>query len=312
MNGRRRPGTKESMGINWTEDKLKRLSDLCLLGYTANEIALILTDEFNELFTYKSVTNAKYGHNISEKYLKLDKDIKIYEEFVLPEDDYMVSCDYHSPYHSELWVNRMIYIGEIFQIRKLIIIGDLFDFNFAKKWYSDEKTTLDDEIGYASPLLEALGFFDVIYMVQGNHETRVGRATDGKVQAKHLFRLFGPDVWDKKFKYSPYDKIRIADKWLFTHPKSYSQVSSSVARRLAEKYHMNIINSHGHFVGMAYDRSGRYLAVDLGGMFQINKIEYINMSTTTHPMWNNGFGMIRNGKFWHFTDATDWDFWSKF
>lgn len=300
------------MAIEWVDSKVKRLLDLSIQGWTDQEIGEILTREYQEFHTMKAVEAARYRYNIPKQFLEIDKEIKIYEEFILPEDNYMVSCDYHSPYHSEIWVNRMIAIADVFKIKKLIIIGDLFDFNFAKTWYSDESSTLDDEIEYASPLLQALGFFYEIYMVQGNHETRIGRDTKGKIQARHLFRLFGPDVWDKKFKYSPYDKIRIEDKWLFVHPKSYSQISSSVAKKLAEKFHMNIINTHGHFVGTAYDRSGKYLAIDLGGMFQINKVEYINVQTTTHPRWKNGFGMIRNNKFWHFTDATDWEFWNKF
>jgi len=203
-------------------------------------------------------------------------------------------------------------IAEIFGVRKKIIVGDLFDFNFAKHWYSDEPGSLDKEIEYVSPLIKALDYFDEISMVEGNHEKRVGRMTDGKIKAQHLFRLFGPDVWDRKFKYSEYDKIKIEDKWLLIHPKSYSQISPSVAKRAAEKFHCHIINTHGHLVGSSWDRSGKFLTVDLGGMFQVDKVEYINKQTTTHPMWKNGFGMIRQGKFWHFTDATDWNFWSNF
>ena len=181
--------------------------------------------------------------------------------------------------------------------------------DFAKAWYSDQEKNLDDEVKQVKPVIEALNFFDINYLIQGNHETRVGRMTDGKIQARHIYQLFGGDIWEKKFRYSQFDKMRIGDKWLLVHPNSYSQVSPAVARRLAEKYHRHVINSHGHLVGMSYDRSGEFLAVDLGGMFDVRKIEYINMKTTTHPVWANGFCMIRNGHFWHFTDTTDWRFW---
>jgi len=232
-----------------------------------------------------------------------------YKEDVLPPGNYMISCDYHAPYFSEVWVNRLLKTAHKFKIKKNIIIGDLFDMNFAKHWYSDEPSSLDAELKQNKPLMKALGYFDENYLVQGNHESRIGRLTDAKIQARHLFILMGGETWQKKFKYSEYDKVGMGNKWLLVHPKSYSQVSPQVARRLAEKYHKNIINSHGHLVGSGYDRSGKYLTVDLGGMFDTQKVEYINKHTTTHPVWGNGFGMMLNGKFWHFTDQTDWKYW---
>lgn len=298
--------------IIWDEVKKAKLEKLLMVGLTVAEAANKLTEEFGQEFTYKSVAAAKERYRLTNYCLEIDKDIKIYKEINLPDGDYMISCDYHSPYHSEVWINRLLKIADVFKIRKHIIIGDLFDFDFAKKWYSDEKSNLDKEIEYVSPVIATLDYFDENYLIQGNHETRVGRITDGKVKARHLFRLFGPEIWDKKFRYTLYDKMKIGNDWLLVHPNSYSQVSTSVAKRLAEKFHRNVINTHGHFVAFAYDRSGRFQVYDLGGMFQRDKIEYINKSTTTHPLWNNGFGVLRNGKFWHFTDSTDWEFWDAF
>ena len=298
------------MSIEWNDDRVARLKELCILGCGTRKLSEILTEEFREIVTIKAVEQAKYRFNFTQYTLEKDFDIKIFKEESLPDGDYMISCDYHSPYHHEVWINRYLSIADIFGIKKSVIIGDLYDMDFAKAWYTDNKKDLDEEAGEVRPVIEALNFFDVNYLVQGNHETRVGRMTDGRIQAKHLYHLFGGEIWAKKFRYSEFDKMRIGDKWLLVHPKSYSQVSPAVARRLAEKYHCNIINSHGHLVGMSYDRSGRFLAVDLGGMFDPDKVEYINMHTTTHPVWKNGFGMIRNGHFYHFTDATDWAFWS--
>ena len=170
---------------------------------------------------------------------------------------------------------------------------------------------LDKEVFHTDPVIKALDYFDENILVCGNHERRVGMKTDSIIQARHLFGLYGEGIWNRKFKYSVYDKLFIGDEWMVVHPRSYSQISTSVARRLAEKYHKNIINAHGHFVGMAYDRSGKFLAIDLGGMFETKKVDYINLRTTTHPNWKNGFGALYNGKFHFFTDETDWNFWLK-
>ena len=103
--------------------------------------------------------------------------------------------------------------------------------------------------------------------------------------------------------------MKIGSKWMLFHPKSYSQISTSVGKRLAEKFHRNIINTHGHVIGSTYDRSGKFLVVDLGCMLDKRKMGYINLQTTTHPVWQNGFGMLYNGHFYHFTEETDWNFW---
>ena len=299
------------MSIEWTEKKLERLKELLLEGHNVPEISDAMTEEFGFPVSPKAIEQAKYRNRLTRHAIAKDFDVPMFKSEILPDDNYMISCDYHSPYHNEVWINRLLAIAELFNIRKSIIIGDLFDMEFAKHWYSPNTKTLDDESEETQPVIQALDYFDENILVCGNHEARPGRMTDGRIQAKHLFHLFGKDIWDRKFKYTEYDKIWIGDKWLLVHPRSYSQISPSVAKRLAEKFHRNIINSHGHLVGMTYDRSGKYLAIDLGGMFQPSKIEYINMSTTTHPAWKNGFGMIRNGHFFHFTDATDWDFWLK-
>jgi len=65
--------------------------------------------------------------------------------------------------------------------------------------------------------------------------------------------------------------------------------------RLAEKTHRHVLNAHGHFMAMRYDRSAKFMCCDIGGMFDIKKIDYICKKTTTHPTWNNGFAVIMDG-----------------
>ena len=293
----------------WADAEIRRLKTLSIQGLGNREISDLLTEEFGRTIDRKSVDNAKHRFDVLRHCIEIDSDIKIYKELTLPMGNWMICCDAHSPYHSEVYVNRFISVADRFKIKKAVFIGDLFDMNFAKKWHSDEPSSLDEEIAQVQPIMDALDFFDEVVLVTGNHERRVSRLTDAKIQAKHLYREFGKEVWNTKFKVTEYDKLRIGDKWLLVHPRSYSQISPAVAKRLAEKFQCNVINSHGHLAGWGFDRSGEYQAYDLGGMFDVRKVEYINMQTTTHPIWKNGFGMLRNGYLNHFTDATDWKLW---
>lgn len=304
-----------SHGLEWEDPKkLLRLKELFEKGYSRKKIAEILTQEWGVHVTVDMVAKAKERYEPFDFYIEENIDtVKFYESDTLPMGNYMVGCDDHSPYHSVLYENRFLMIAKLFGIKTRIEVGDLINQDYASHWPKLEGGTnrnIDEEIAQAEPLFKALDYFDEIYLVQGNHESRVTRITEGRIQGKHILKIFGQKIHDK-FKYTPYDKIFIGDEFMAVHPKSYSQISASTAVRLAEKYHRHVLNAHGHFIALRYDRSGKYMGIDLGGLFDSRKIDYINLQTTTHPAWNQGFGMIYRGKFWHFHEGTDWDFWDK-
>ncbi len=298
--------------LKWTEERTKRLKILVLEGNTSPEIAEILSKETGFKLSINAVDMAKYHFRVSQFALRLDPNIKIYKELTLPMDNYMWSCDEHAPYHDELWINRKLAIADKFKITNNIQIGDTLDFDFIKKHPlldGEKRKTLDEEFIEAAPSIRALLYFKKNWLMRGNHEFRVSRYTNSLIQAQHLYKIFGEAKWGTQFVYSDYDKMKIGSKWMLFHPKSYSQISTSVGKRLAEKFHRNIINTHGHVIGSTYDRSGKFLVVDLGCMLDKRKMGYINLQTTTHPVWQNGFGMLYNEHFYHFTEETDWNFW---
>ena len=298
-----------SHGFKWGEEIQQRLKELVTLGISTPTIVRKLSKEFKNNFNYEQINQAKKRFGFQKYLLCVDDAVKTYKELTLPDDDYMVSCDYHSPYHSEVWVNRYIAVADRFKIKKNVVIGDLFEFHFIMSHYTEEGRDIEKEIHHTEPVIKALDYFEKNYVLQGNHERRIGIQTNSLIQAKHLFGLFGADIWRKKFQYSVYDKMNIGKKWLLVHPKSYSQVATSVGKRLCEKFHRHSINAHGHLWGSTYDRSGKFRAIDLGHMIDRKKVGYINLRTTTHPTWKNGFGMIYKGHFYHFGEDSDWKFW---
>jgi len=300
--------------IKWDKIKVNDLKALVYKGHTAQEISLLMSDKFLEVISVKAVEKAKDRYRVLNYCVEKDQTIKMYTNLLhLPPKDYLVICDPHSPYYSEYWLNRSLAIADSIGVKDCIIAGDLVDFDFIKSWPNDrieEQSTFDSERRATEKLFQAFDYFDDITLIKGNHENRVNRATDGKIQARHLFEIIGKEVWEKKFAYSVYDKLFIGDKWMVVHPRSYSQISASVAVRLAEKYYRNILNAHGHFFALRYDRSGEYMALDLGGLFDPEKIGYINLKTTTHPTWNPGFAVVRaDGTIHIFHEGTDWSYY---
>lgn len=289
----------------WTPEALDRLRAMRAAGIQAGQIAATLG------VSLSCVENATYRYGLTRGVLEENLDIPIFRgDLKLPMDDYIITCDYHSPYYSIVWHNRSLAIAERFGIKKLIVIGDLVELGFAAYFYSDNKPKIEDEAGENKRLIGSmLDHFEQIYLVKGNHENRLGRNTDGIIKVQNLLEEWVGPEYGKRFTFSLYDKLTIGNEWLCVHPKSYSQKAGIASRALCSKYMMNILNTHGHHVGWNYDPSGKFLAVDLGGMFDSEKVEYINFKTTTHPVWNSGFGMLRNGHFYLFDERTDWDFW---
>ena len=304
-----------SHGFEWTGDAEKSLISILSTGCSTYQASKKMSEQYGKKITYASVHSymSQHGIRVSATPLAENYDIPVFNgDLKLLMDDYIITADYHSPYYSILWHNRSLAIAERFGIKKLVVIGDLVDFGFASFFYADHKPGIADESDENKRLIQSmLAQFDEIVVVKGNHEDRLGRNTNGIIQARYLFELWSGPAWKTRFLYSLYDKLTIGGEWLCVHPKSYSQKAGIASRQLASIHLKNIINTHGHHVGWNYDPSGKFLAVDLGGMFDVDKIEYLNIKSTTHPRWNSGFGMFRNGYFHLFDERTDWDFWLK-
>jgi hypothetical protein len=301
-----------SNGIEWNKEKIERVKNLTIKGYSGSETANLLSAEFDETVTTAAVNGIKSRHGILNSLILKDNSIKVYDGYLqLPDDKtYTIVCDIHSPYHHTEWVNRAILISSIFNSKNLVIAGDLFDMNFAKHWPKQEGeqgTSLDDEIEQVGQIICFLDYFDMIYLIRGNHEDRPTRKTEALIQARYIIKLMTEKVYDKKFIYSYYDRAYIGNDWMVIHPKSYSQISASTGVRLVEKYRRNVMNAHGHFQAFRYDRSGKNIAIDLGCLLDPMRIGYKNLSTTTHPEWNNGFAVLKNNHIHLFGAYTDWE-----
>ena len=291
--------------MEWTDERVRALVAAKSCGFTSQQVAELLTKQFGVDVNTTMVQNVTSKHNLAPYLMEIDTDIPVYDkEFRIIMKNGIISCDWHAPHHSEMWVNRMLTFADkhLGPDSTHVIGGDWMDMDFAK-WSKfkmmmgagEGDSSLDDEIELAKSVLNACSYFDKTYLICGNHENRVDRLTDGKIQARHIIDLMGGKEMEG-LTVSVYDKLYINDDILVVHPKSYSQISGSVAVRLAEKTHRHVLNAHGHFIAMRYDRSGKYMACDMGGMFDVSKIDYICKKTTTHPTWNNGFAVIMDGQ----------------
>lgn len=238
--------------------------------------------------------------------------------------DYVVTHDWHSPFFSGKWVQRLFHVSWLYGIRRHICAGDMFDLTnfseFAKSTYNEKDA--EWELGRAGKSVSLiLDGFDENILLSGNHDRRM---------LKMVFQ-FGANI---KFKTSlamilqeqkqnllisdyPYcilngkkaiinGKQEYVDGWLICHPKNYSVITARVPTALAGKFEMNVLSAHGHHMGWVYSDNGRYICIDGGGMMDLTKTDYVMKSITKHPRWQNGFTIIKNNHAHIFHERMDW------
>jgi hypothetical protein len=222
------------------------------------------------------------------------------------EDGFIIAGDAHAPFYSAKWCNRGINVARKFGIKKLLIAGDGLDMHSFSGWGADPKLNWEDESKAAAAWLWVLYHsFEKIYWLRGNHEDRISRKTDWQVSAidpirslllKHADEIGEPFLYDPgKIKVSGYPKCIVDNEWEVVHPKAYSKLPLRVANSIALKRNMNVIVAHSHHAAQGFSDDGRHVIIDSGGWFDEDLIEYVSKSETTHPNWQPGFVVYKNG-----------------
>jgi len=229
--------------------------------------------------------------------------------------DYIVTSDWHLPLIDADIAFKMILIAKKFNIKKLAIVGDLIDFEIISRFdHKNRAAALTKDFQSAEKLLSILfEWFDRIDWSFGNHDERLSKLFNFQLEPSEFGRLITDQVGKKLFISShPFMILENKGKWRLTHPKNFSIITARVPTKLADKYRCSVLGAHGHHLGFCFDSSGRDIAADLGCLTDYEKTYYVMYNDTTHPRWNKGFAMVRNGCYYQFSanpKATDWDFW---
>lgn len=227
-----------------------------------------------------------------------------YQEVIAPKvvshnhfnGDGIITADHHNPCTDIDMVQKVIDTAKQFKIRTLYDIGDFFNFdalsNYARKIGGDDKLPpLTDELDFGYGILRMYSaWFDKIFLCIGNHEGRYAKALSNALGYKDIVKVFElPKVNVIEDNHILLDGIR------FTHPRSYSQIKLSVARRLTNKFMQPTFMAHGHFGTWGYADNG-LMCGDIPCMCDPDRISYLQGGDTTHPYWNRGFMVYHDGQ----------------
>jgi len=288
--------------LDWTPERLAAAGALKRAGYTYNELASHLTEEWGEQIACDQVRMAFQYHNIDTR-IQTER----YDKFWRLTGDWMICGDPHCPFVDWQMAEQVAARASNYSIRKLLIGGDVFDMQ-AMSVYSAivPRARIGAQEAAAEYLIQSWSEqFDEIDMILGNHDCRLLRLLNGAMPDSTFEDIFmslmgNPD----KVRISTYAYAIIESEhgdWRVTHPRNYSRVPLSMARQLAHKYHQHIVSFHEHHDAEGFDTSGDYVVRNVGCLADPEKFAYVQLVDSTAPKMMQSFGMIKNGKWrgWH-------------
>jgi len=261
------------------------------------------------------VRKLRLPQRFKNQFDRLEYDVKTlcnegyFKGFLPLRGNYWIIGDIHGRLLKWSMMKHLCDLAKISGVNKLIIDGDFWDqAAFSKFPVESKKTPFEEECNFLEKLLKLLlDTFEKVYILAGNHDLRLFKMINGEITLNRQYRMLVDEVVGKRLFISTYHYCELNDSWHITHPGSYAKRTGTVARELAHKLHKNIINAHGHMTGINYDMSGDYMGIDIGGMLDWQKTDYIALRDTTHPRWVPSFVLIYNNYPYMYTDnKTDW------
>jgi DNA repair exonuclease SbcCD nuclease subunit len=163
---------------------------------------------------------------------------------------------------------------------------------------------LEDDLQAAEAVLRLLcESFKQVNLLSGNHDTRLIRCFGGEVSTARLYKLLG--CFDN-FKTTGRFFVHV-NGWKFVHPRQYSKIRVKLAQDLAQRWQMNIATGHQHHSGRTVSICGKFEAVDIGCLVDLNMQDYTTYEAGTYAAPLNGFAVLDGPRLQLFDKFTPWN-----
>lgn len=211
-----------------------------------------------------------------------------------------VTADWHHPLADYGLINTFIdQARDLKATNWLVVAGDWFHVDALSSFdYKQDTAGLPKEIkASATTMTKVLETFDRVYLSWGNHDARLHKSLGYKVSFSQSMRMLFADLDTslmERIQLSNLDHIWIdtaRGPYYVAHPKAYNSVPLTTARKLASKYLSHVVTGHSHHTALGHDVSSEFVIAEIGGFFKKEKTEYLQR-TTTHGVWQNGYGFI--------------------
>jgi len=222
---------------------------------------------------------------------QIEKPVVLHGDCVVIGDVQLPTTDYE-------FIQRPLQIAELYleRPRTCIIAGDLINADAFSNYDEDLPTNFALEIQSAKRFIEDyLTVFDRVVWFMGNHERRVPRKSKGAITPALLKMMLSSD---NRLEVSAWGHCVVKTEqgdYRITHARNYSINQLTVADSLAQKYGQHIINHHEHHLAKGWDRYGRYVVVNNGGLFNQEDMTYVVLDDSKNANMKVGFTLIKDG-----------------
>lgn len=209
----------------------------------------------------------------------------------------LVIGDPHIPGHDADFLNKCFSVGCAWGVQDLLWAGDFYNLDgLSPFWDEVEPPTPEQERAAGIEVFDrAAERFGHQYWAMGNHDVRHIKAL---LALGYKFETAIKMLCPEYVVASPYHFAEVLSggrRWRVLHPKNASVNPGAVGEKMAAKFLCNVVIAHGHTVGYRRDRSNRYIIIDSGGAFHLDKLAYVSLEPSTRPAMNQGAVIIHRG-----------------
>ena len=226
------------------------------------------------------------------------------------QGDFIIVGDVHVPTTDYDFASLVLVVAKKQGVKRLIIAGDMFNMDaFSLYEAVVASPSWREERDAARVLFHTwLEWFDDIYVIMGNHDRRLQKWAGGQLDESDIF---GMVTSSDKVHVSNWGHLKVKTAqgdYMVTHSKEYSINQLTVANEMAQKYQCHMITHHEHHTAIGWDRYGRYVIVNNGGLFDQSKMAYVVLDSSKRPVMKNSFCMLKNGvpRLFGHVPFTDW------
>lgn len=306
---------------NLSLEEKNRLHRLRLMGVINMEKEArrlrIKTDSLRRsMDRYRQELQGAYVANAHKAHFT-DENLATFEDYgVLEGEDVIIISDLEIPDVDTKVLAIAMLLGMNNNIKRLIIAGDAVATDqealnsWKTTWASDGDMSYERTLNWTRRILrQFLEWFDEIFIIEGNHDDRIARVTQGQV---HLGMMLNdiPGLTYSRYQYMYFVTSRMS--YYICHPTNFSKHPVTVAKAIYNTHHYkgkkhSVIMGHTHNAESGWSEDGLCPVHSLGCCRQKNKTRYKSKSANKYGEWIQGIGMIRDGYFWNLPiDGTDW------
>lgn len=268
-------------------------------------------DELGKRFgiTRNSVAGRIRDHKAKDKRYRLFDTVALGTPITLQGDSLIVG-DVHVPTTDYAFAGLVTRVAAKHNVKRLIVAGDMFNMDSFSTYDAvvDQPSWHQERDAARQLFHDWLDWFDEIVIIMGNHDRRLQKWAGGQLDETDIF---GMVATSPKIRTSNYGYLTVKTSqgdYMVTHSKNYSINQLTVANELAQKYQCHMITHHEHHTALGWDRFGRYVLVNNGGLFDQSQMAYVVLDSGKNPVMKNSFCMLKNGvpRLFGKSPFTDW------